>query len=314
MRERGKPALAVGAVVAVLVAGAMAAQGAFSLPRADAPTVKIKATLFPGEAGFTIYKANFERGEPKDVAPTYEWTLKPAAGDPGCSEFKRGIETAQWLHGNKNSSCAHHASSGHSGTVTVVVTQGPWTCTASYEGTQSGAKDGTCRAGTTGGKKKPVTPAPDVSVEFKNDYATVPYDPKAKRGRQIPFNFVNVTVVNDGPTRVTGAYVTLAVLDGGGTPFEGRLDFVSQAPGWRCEPRAGTIGHRITCTKPVIDRGKDELPAIRFSIQDDFPATRGGLKTMIAKGLSFQASVRVDQKERSTTNNRAKASMTFVAK
>lgn len=50
---RRKHALVLSAVVAVLAAGALVPQSAFSLPRADAPKLTLRALLFPGDEGFT---------------------------------------------------------------------------------------------------------------------------------------------------------------------------------------------------------------------------------------------------------------------
>lgn len=71
---------------------------------------------------------------------TYRWSLVPPAADPGCNHFSAQPDhSAIWKHGDQDG-CNHlvQGPQGHLGTVSLLVTDGRYDCTATYFGTNTG--------------------------------------------------------------------------------------------------------------------------------------------------------------------------------
>lgn len=82
--------------------------------------------------------------DPDNRKLTYKWTLTPPDKDPNCSKFAQVAAEpwrAIWQHGDQHG-CNHTVTDpqgrGHPGTVTVVVSNGFFDCTATYFGTETG--------------------------------------------------------------------------------------------------------------------------------------------------------------------------------
>jgi len=90
--------------------------------------------------------------DPSGKALTYQWRLIPPTADPGCNHFSATGNSAVWRHGDQDG-CKHNVqvAQGHPGTVVLVVTDGNFSCTATYFGTVTG--DGPAAACT------PLAPA-----------------------------------------------------------------------------------------------------------------------------------------------------------
>lgn len=104
---------------------------------ASAPTVSpIQATFVQSEFA-THYVVTAE--DPNGKTLTYQWRLIPPTADPNCNHFSASGNQAIWHHGDQDG-CNHNVqvAQGHPGTVIVNVTDGQFTCTATYFGTVTG--------------------------------------------------------------------------------------------------------------------------------------------------------------------------------
>ncbi len=72
-------------------------------------------------------------------ALTYQWRLIPPTADPTCNHFSGTGNAAVWHHGDQDG-CDHNlqVAQGYAGTVILVVTDGDFSCTATYFGTITG--------------------------------------------------------------------------------------------------------------------------------------------------------------------------------
>jgi hypothetical protein len=105
---------------------------------ATAPTVSpVRATAVQAEFA-THYAVTAE--DPSGKSLTYQWRLIPPTADPGCNHLSATGATAVWHHGDQDG-CNHNvqAAQGHPGTVIVVVSDGEFSCTATYFGTNTGS-------------------------------------------------------------------------------------------------------------------------------------------------------------------------------
>ena len=138
-------------VLVLMAAGSLAAVAADSQP----PTVSaIQAKFVPDEFAthYTIQASDPDHGD--TLSATWSLELRvfdplPAALDPGCRltavepvvEELGTIEAEFiWYHGDQHG-CDHtkQGAHGHQGIVTAVVSDGTWTCTAAYAGTETGS-------------------------------------------------------------------------------------------------------------------------------------------------------------------------------
>ncbi|MER3410830.1 MAG: hypothetical protein C4306_12340, partial [Thermoleophilia bacterium] len=165
----------------VLLAGGIAAGIAIAAGAKDAPpTLSPISAQFDANARATSYTVTAASSSGRALA--YDWSLKPPADDPSCSEFfvtPGQPNRAVWLHGDDNG--CHHAGIQHEGDVTVVVSDGLFSCTATYHGTLSGTgpAPGPCsdlRPPTstettttpmTTGQHKVVDPVEDPTLAYK---------------------------------------------------------------------------------------------------------------------------------------------------
>jgi len=77
--------------------------------------------------------------DPNAKALSYQWRLIPPTADPACNHFSATGDTAIWQNGDQDG-CNHNVqvAQGHPGTVIVVVSDGEYSCTATYFGTVTG--------------------------------------------------------------------------------------------------------------------------------------------------------------------------------
>jgi hypothetical protein len=96
---------------------------------------QIQATFVESESA-TLYTIS---ASSPGASLTYQWRLIPPSGDPTCNKFHSSGNTAAWHHGDLDG-CNHkvQVAQGHPGTVIVTVSNGGFTCTATYFGTISG--------------------------------------------------------------------------------------------------------------------------------------------------------------------------------
>jgi hypothetical protein len=107
---------------------------------APAPVLKRIAAVFDQSRFTTTYTE-----EASGQGLTYTWSVS-IPDDKRCAEgFKPNfpnVDQAEWNHkdaaqgGTCNHDGGHNGPRGHPGTVTVVVGNADWTCTATYEGTE----------------------------------------------------------------------------------------------------------------------------------------------------------------------------------
>ena len=133
------PALGViGVALAFLLA-----PSAPSAPSANTPpkVTPIKATFNP-KAFATTYIASATDADGDKLK--LSWQLAPPTQDPKCNKFATVTPTqAIWHHGDQDG-CNHAVQGprGHKGTVRFFVSDGPWTCTETYDGTITGSGGG----------------------------------------------------------------------------------------------------------------------------------------------------------------------------
>ena len=101
-------------------------------------------TLFVGQIRADFRQSEFAThytvtAQSLSGTPTISWRLRPPANDRDCNHFSGSGNEAVWHHGDQDS-CDHAKETqlGHTGTVSVEVTDTRWICQAEYYGTMSG--------------------------------------------------------------------------------------------------------------------------------------------------------------------------------
>ena len=108
----------------------------------DAPTISPLVATLSDDKSETDYAITAT--SPAGRTLNYAWSLVPDADQPSCTNFDEGTPTpnaAVWQHDGTSEGCNPQAAlgaSGYGGTVTVVVSDGVYNCTATYHGTNSG--------------------------------------------------------------------------------------------------------------------------------------------------------------------------------
>jgi len=107
------------------------------LATATPPAVSPIHALSVASEFATHYSVTAE--DPNGKALTYQWRLIPPTADPACNHFSSSGNTAVWHHGDHDG-CDHNVqvAQGYPGTVVLVVTDGDFSCTATYFGTITG--------------------------------------------------------------------------------------------------------------------------------------------------------------------------------
>lgn len=148
-----------------VLAAILIATAAVTLSATSATATSSSVTLTPITAAFVqVEFATHFNVHATDTAGrtlTYNWSLKlqlvdpadaanpglpgsHAAVDPGCNNHGKLTSTAKefvWQHSDASPGSCDHSKmgpSGHQGRITVVVSDGAWSCTAIYNGTNSG--------------------------------------------------------------------------------------------------------------------------------------------------------------------------------
>lgn len=213
-----------------------------------------------------------------------------AAVDQGCDNH--GVLSSNtpefvWHHGDQDG-CNHdkQGPSGHQGLITVTVSDGVWSCTATYKGTN----DGTGQAA--------VCDAYDIEVRGTSQ--------KVKRAdlvQGLPSPFVDdiVTVENLGPGRSEDSTVTLHVT------WSSPILEHTAAPafaGGDCTPEPEKIGlTSATCTLPPLDAGEHETVYV-------YPDPLG--HAFHYGTVTVTVSVQCRALETNCTNNKATGKVRFI--
>jgi hypothetical protein len=124
----------------VFAGGLIAGIAGAADPASTPPTLKPIVAEFSEQARATSYLEDAtDVASPKKLKLSYAWTQTPPADDPTCNEFAvtpGQPNRAVWAHSDDNG--CHHNGIQHEGDVTVVVSDGSFSCTATYHGTLSG--------------------------------------------------------------------------------------------------------------------------------------------------------------------------------
>ncbi len=107
------------------------------LATATPPAVSPIHALSVASESATHYSVTAE--DPNGKTLTYQWRLIPPTADHACNHFSSSGNTAVWHHGDQDG-CDHNlqVAQGYAGTVILVVTDGDFSCTATYFGTITG--------------------------------------------------------------------------------------------------------------------------------------------------------------------------------
>ena len=128
-------------VTVIAAASPSAVAAAPSVAPSGAPSISPIQAVFTDSLYHTVYTESAT-----GTGLTYAWTVSMSA-DPHCAVGFKGnapsANQATWYHADITSSggpCDHtyYGAQGHPGTVTVVVTDALWRCSATYVGTLTG--------------------------------------------------------------------------------------------------------------------------------------------------------------------------------
>lgn len=308
----------------------------------------------PGESSpieITGFSATFDQSEftttynvsARGKKLSYKWTKVQSGKE--CGLFTPDGARATWRHPHKSQMdpavpqdkwCEDaQQTGGHKGTITVVVSDGTWSCTQTWPFGSLPTQDvkeagGTvpkpvCIRTTSSSTAATATPAPpDLQVRVVGPKSWSVRVLKKGLGnaiseyRRVADLHYLVKVTNDGPGKVERPFLTVSFFDGQGRPVEW-VPRYGLGSLWDCEPGYADETHRITCRYVYAAMAPKETAEFRINIYSDSKEDPGNLdsspvlKRFTKRGLVVKASVGTSTKERTTTNNRAEQTTTFIA-